>query len=646
MENWKLNTLGSAPMRYSRSVLAAALLAASSLIAHAQAPTISSTNPSTVPMGENNRVTISGTNFVSGTQILLNGSIVKTSFISSTSVNAYLSAESQLAGSLVLTAQNPDGSTSANYAISLGAPSSTWATISTTATRTIPAGFLGLSHEWGDGEWVMGDNARGVNYAYRKLVSNLMDSPNSTFLIRMGGGSTDQDTTANSVQEFNELHAAIPGIKFTTGVILGNNINSTPGTAETIAQSYVNDMTAGSLDSIEIGNETDMYQYQSTRSYTFDVYNNKYSQWTSGILQTVAPATPKFTGPSWASMRTLLNDNYWSNYVAEPPGYLQLFLSTQSANTKTVTQHWYSGLNPPAYTASYLLGYAPSGSSGPLQYANPGVTPNYWAPSVLGWAAGLAHQDNLTYRVNESNSIDEGGQPGVSDSFAAALWAVDYAFELANAGVDGVNFHGANGGLRVVTPGQTCSYAWTDNKTYFPVPAPCTPSPSYAPFSFDIEHTNGGYPLTYTLDSVNPLYYGLYFFHLAVPDGAQLLPVTMQSPHNVKVWANKDSAGTIRIAVINKDTSWSGNVPITLPGFGSGQALVMSCANGYAGSIQYANNTTKVGTTGITISGQTFDGSTDGSIQGTQSPTTIPSYSNIYYVPVQPGTAVLLTLHP
>lgn len=610
-------------------------VSASTSITIVALPTVTGVSPAALTIGENNPVAVSGTGFVPGTVILLNGSEVRTVYQSSTSVIATMSAEPGVASPVMLVAQNPGAmDSSSSFQLPLIAPSSTTAVIGTTPILTIPEGFDGLSHEWGDGEWTMGDDARGRDPVYRQLVSNLMDSPSSRFLIRIGGGSTDSTTTPDSVEEFNELAQDLPGVKFTAGVILGNSLTSTPATAETIAQAYVAGMTPGILDSIEIGNEVDNYQYQTTRDYTFDVYNQKYSQWTGGISQTVAPATPKFTGPSWALMRTLLNDNYWSGYVDEPPGYLQLFIAAQKSNTRTITQHWYSGLQgglPP----SYLL------SSAALQFTNPGNPVPYWAPSVMGWAATMAHQNGMTFRVNELNSVDAGGQPGTSDSFAAALWAVDIMFEFANAGVDGVNWHGADGGVRDVTAGDTCL---VQGITY---QAPCTPRPIYAPWTINIQHTNGGYPLSYTLDSVNPLYYGMYFFHLAVPDGAQLLPVTLQSPHYVKVWATKDSSETIRVAVINKDTSFSGDVAISLPGYGNAQTLTMSDANGYTGTIYYANSTTVIGTTGITIGGQTFDGSVDGKIQGTQSLGSIsPSGDGVYSVNVQAGTAVLLILKP
>ncbi len=286
-----------------------------------QTPTITGTNPAVLPTGENNTITIIGTGFVNGTVILMNGSAVATAYQSPTSVTAAISAEPGLASPATLTtpapvtlvAQNPGSSVLSNaYILPLSAPGDTTAIIGTTPALTIPEGFLGLSHEWGDGEWTMGDDARGRNTIYRQLLKNLMDSPNSPFLIRMGGGSTDSTTTPDSVEEFNELAEDLPGVKFTTGVILGGSLSESPnlGYAEAEAQNYVASMTPGILSSIEIGNETDSYQYGTSagRGYTFDIFNGQYSDWTAGILK-AAPSAPQFTGPSWSLMRTLLNDN-------------------------------------------------------------------------------------------------------------------------------------------------------------------------------------------------------------------------------------------------------------------------------------------------------------------------------------------------
>ena len=47
--------------------------------------------------------------------------------------------------------------------------------------------------------------------------------------------------------------------------------------------------------------------------------------------------------------------------------------------------------------------------------------------------------------MTEGNTCYRGGKPGVSDVFAASLWAADYLLELASLGYAGVNLHGGDG---------------------------------------------------------------------------------------------------------------------------------------------------------------------------------------------------------
>jgi hypothetical protein len=41
----------------------------------------------------------------------------------------------------------------------------------------------------------------------------------------------------------------------------------------------------------------------------------------------------------------------------------------------------------------------------------------------------------------DTNTASCGGFPGVSDSFGAALWALDYALQMASVGFSGAFFH-------------------------------------------------------------------------------------------------------------------------------------------------------------------------------------------------------------
>ncbi|MGH2855326.1 MAG: glycosyl hydrolase family 79 C-terminal domain-containing protein, partial [Solirubrobacteraceae bacterium] len=60
---------------------------------------------------------------------------------------------------------------------------------------------------------------------------------------------------------------------------------------------------------------------------------------------------------------------------------------------------------------------------------------------VLQQTMALARAYATPLRMDETNDISCEGQPGVSDTFAAALWALDYTARAMAAGVAGVNFH-------------------------------------------------------------------------------------------------------------------------------------------------------------------------------------------------------------
>jgi glycosyl hydrolase family 79 len=196
--------------------------------------------------------------------------------------------------------------------------------------------------------------------------------------------------------------------------------------------------------------------------------------------------------------------------------------------------------------------------------------------------------------MGEMNSISCGGEAGVSDIFASALWAADAMFEFANESVDGVNIHTGTGG-------------------------------GYALFTFNFTTAN------YTLSSVRPEYYGLLLFQAAAPAGCQLLPVNIASSSNVKAWASVDPAGMLRITLINKDESAGGNMSVQVPTSGSA-ALTRLVAPGLSAQ------------TGITFGGQSFDGSTDGTLQGTAVFETVAPTSSGYTVAVPPLSAALLTI--
>jgi hypothetical protein len=409
------------------------------------------------------------------------------------------------------------------------------------------------------------------NPIYRQLAKNLTAYGAGPLLIRIGRDSTSSqgDLTTTAVAPMGELATDI-GAKFTLGVDLeADDVQL----AVDQAQNYVSNMPVGSFEAIEIGNEPDLYASggQRASSYTFSDYYVDFSNWANRVLP-LLPSGVKLMGPSWSTVSVLPN--------------LPSFLSQEQQNLSIVSQHYYGGnicngnSNPP----NYLL--EDSAASGGAQ--------------AVASSVALTHKDGLPFRIGEINSIACGGEEGVSDIFASALWAVDTLFEFANVGVDGVNIH-----MGPVSP--------------------------YSLFVFNT--TTTGNSTTFSLQSVRPEYYGLVFFQQATANGAKLVPITLSTQANLKAWATLDRKGILRIVLINKDEAAEGVVKIKLSDFGSGVVTRLNAAS-------YTS------TTGIKIGGQSFDGSQDGTLQGTASGEAITPSGNVYSVALPKTSAALITMQP
>ena len=147
--------------------------------------------------------------------------------------------------------------------------------------------------------------------------------------------------------------------------------------------------------------------------------------------------------------------------------------------------------------------------------------------NALAPFVAVAHRHKLPFRLTEINTASCQGQPGVSDTFASALWGLNTMFNLARQGVDGVNFHMLPGShYELFTPSQTASGTWQA--------------------------------------AVHPVYYGLNLFAQAFPVGARLVTVTAPSGPT-KVWATQAGDGTVRVTLINQDPTAEHDVQVQIP---------------------------------------------------------------------------------
>jgi hypothetical protein len=234
------------------------------------------------------------------------------------------------------------------------------------------------------------------------------------------------------------------------------------------------------------------------------------------------------------------------------------------------------------------------------------LSPQIHAKEVADVSPQLAAAQSvhLPIRVDETNSAVGGGIAGVSDVYAAALWAMDYNLVMAQAGFAGLNFHGGFG---------VCGAPLFNGRfqRYTPI---CAANEQDARAKI------------YT---VTPEYYGLY---LATRMGTgRFLPVTVQSDHNVTAYAVRGRDGQLRIAVIEKDGTAGAPVPVRINVGG---------AHGSASAI-HLTGTALDSAAGVAVQGATVD---RGGHLHPGHGDRLPVRNGAVDLTVASGSAVLLTL--
>jgi hypothetical protein len=212
-----------------------------------------------------------------------------------------------------------------------------------------------------------------------------------------------------------------------------------------------------------------------------------------------------------------------------------------------------------------IHGYSVSGGSTAAQLLSPQTDASEVA-NVSQELAG-ARAAGLPIRIDETNSAAGGGIAGVSDTYASALWSLDYSLLMAQDGFSGLNFHGGlgvcdaplyNGKFQIYTPICAANAADEAAKIY----------------------------------TAAPEYYGLY---LADRMGSgRFLPVKISTAGsatapNLTAYAVRGDDGKIRVAVIEKDATTAASVNIAIRftgGHPGASASVVHLAGKSLGSAQ------------------------------------------------------------
>ena len=456
--------------------------------------------------------------------------------------------------------------TATRRARTVRAPASATALRLGAAGRRIPAGFLGLSMEFQAARAYTGSDPHAVDPVFEALVRGL--APGQRPVVRIGGDSTDASwAPAPGVRPprfAGYRYPLTPSWFATTAafsravdarLILGLNLAAgDPALDAAEARADLRAFGRGAIEALEVGNEPNLFatipEWTLTDGRHVTARSRGYgpAQYRRELAATIAalPAADpawSFAGPAFAASQDSPPHRLWTGAMA---GLLR-----DVPALRTLTIHRYPLQN--CYAARPSSPQRPTIAHLLSPYATAGL-----AAGIRRWVT-LARAVGDRLRVDELNSVACRGKPGVSDTFASALWAPDALFSLAAAGVGGVNIH-------------------------------TLPDAAYAPFSLTRAHGRW-------TAHVAPEYYGLRLFAQAAPAGARLVAVHGAThTRSLSAWATRAPDGTQRLLLVDKDPGRAREVRVPVP----------AGTRGKAATVERLTAPGVGATGGVTLGGRTF----------------------------------------
>lgn len=305
------------------------------------------------------------------------------------------------------------------------------------ALHTAPRDFTGLSYE--SAQLANPDFFSASNHGLVRIFREL--TPNG--VLRLGGGTSNYTTfsehtppgpppfivfgpdtshtakkgTVTSALALRNLRAFLDAADWTClyGLNLGRGTK-----ANAVAEAEAAQRILGPrLIAFQIGNEPDTFSHFRNGHYSPQQFVQEWTAFRDAIVKHVPQA--RFAGPDISNKLS-----YLTAFADMAPKYPDIVL---------LTMHYYA-MGPagkPGMTLQNLLS------------PQPRHTTFKWSklPTVFD-AMRTAH---LPCRISEVNSCWNGGEPGVSNVFASALWCADMMLHFASLGFSGVNLHGGGNGV-------------------------------------------------------------------------------------------------------------------------------------------------------------------------------------------------------
>jgi hypothetical protein len=449
----------------------------------------------------------------------------------------------------------------------------------------IASGYLGLSMEIRGIEAYTGYAPRAINPVFEQLVRNL--TPGQRPVLRLGGDTADWTwyPIAHTGRPLGVRYSLTPtwmqvmkataqGLDAKLIVGLDLEVNSAR-VAATEARAILSGIGTHWVQALELGNEPELYNvlawfavnnvphYGRQPSWDLPAYLSDYKS-IARSLPDYPLAGPDVGVPPWIDSL--------GEFLSDEPRVRILTVHHYALDCIANQQVPVSALFSDASTRQFAAGF--------------------------GSAVAAARAHHVELRMDEINSVSCGGKPGISNTFAAALWDLDVMFELARAGFDGVNIH-----TRPGNPNQL----------------------------FAFKRVHGVWEA-----QVEPNYYGLLAFAQAAPAGSRLLDVTGASSGPLHAWAVRAPDGGKRIVLINTSMS-------------HGQSVIIHGIREEAGTpIERLSAPGASATGGVALGGKRFaDDTRTGELTGALR-VTYPSWprGGGYQVWVPRTSAAILTIGP
>jgi hypothetical protein len=432
--------------------------------------------------------------------------------------------------------------------------------------ETIATNFSGLSFEM---QYVLKNSAGGHFFSPNNQALVAMFRQLGTKSLRVGGNTADRpsipvpdEADADSLFAF----AKLAGVKVVYTLRLnGGDRDSATRMANYIVARYRNE-----LECFAIGNEPNV----SSKSYA--PYLAEWKQYAAEITTSTNSPDAMFCGPS-----TSPGHEGWAADFATEFG--------NRGSLAFIAQHDYPGGDARRAT---------NAAASRDNILSPMIDEHYvkfaarFVPTVL--------TNGLGYRLEEANSYYDGGAIDVSDTFASALWVLDYQWWWAEHRASGINFHTGDK-VAARDMNKPCRYA-----VFWTVP--------------------GGY-------NVHPIGYGLKMFSLAAH--GRLLSATVENTNhlNVRVYAASPGENEVCITVINRehgDSARSAQMNLN-PGLNNARAWVI---------LVTAHDNDVAAKAGVTLGGAEIQD--DGTWKGEWTSLSQSSVNGKFILSVPPATAALV----